>query len=437
MDSLKNKDPFKQFVKSKLADYEAETPSGGWEKLEGSLIATQKTKLLYRKRAIYSAVAIAATFVGLFFIINKTIDRPQVQITENTVTKEEKQTRTSKQQQSKIETEKNTSKLFTDSSVKEKIKETASRRTFTNTHGKSEINTKAVKSSKNKQDQQSVTSSNISNEENENRSNDKSSHIDEGTKKKMIQDFIDEGNRDLLASRSSDRSIKASKYSLSLLGKSGLFASQQTNTLPATLRASVSDLYSAFTIDKMRTYSDEEVNSESETNHKQPISFGILTAFDITNKLQLETGLIYTYLSSETKNKANNFSNSEKVQFHYLGIPLNVNYTFWSINKLDVFATAGAMIEKDIYGKITYNDEKTTRPFNSEYIDQTSSKISQKNPQFSVAGGLGLKYPLFNKASFFGKIGGRYYIDANNEYKTYYNDKKLGFDVQLGIKFNF
>jgi len=125
------------------------------------------------------------------------------------------------------------------------------------------------------------------------------------------------------------------------------------------------------------------------------------------------------------------------VQFHYLGIPLNVNYTVLSVNKLNLYVTGGAMIEKDIYGKIKYNDEKKLPTLNSGFTNESSSKIKQKNPQFSLAGGLGVMYPLYDRAKLFGKMGGRYYIDTNNEYKTYYSDEKFGLDIQLGIKFNF
>ena len=200
----------------------------------------------------------------------------------------------------------------------------------------------------------------------------------------------------------------------------------------------MSDSYGTYTIGKMTAYNEGiEVKPESKKTHKQPVSFGILTSFNITKKLQIESGLIYTYLSSETRNKSSDFNNSEKVQFHYLGVPLNINYTLLSVNKMDLFVTAGAMIEKDIYGKIKYKDEKEIVPLKSGYAIESSSKIKQNNPQFSVATGVGINYPLYNNAKLFGKIGGRYYIDAKNEYKTYYSDEKLGLDIQLGIKFNF
>lgn len=254
----------------------------------------------------------------------------------------------------------------------------------------------------------------------------------------MIQDFINQGKESSSIIDDTKQIKRKNRFAISLSGRSGL-SSQQNNTLPSTLRASVSDSYGMFTMSKMQAYNeDEKVSPESETTHKQPISLGVLTSFNITPKLQVETGLIYTHLSSETTNRSESFTNTEKVQFHYLGVPLNINYTLLSVNKLNLFVTAGTMVEKDINGKIRYNDEKDiSSVVNGGYANESSAKINQKNPQWSIAGGVGITYPLYHKTHLFGKVGGRYYINANNEYKTYYSDEKLGLDIQVGIKFNF
>ncbi|HZJ80194.1 MAG TPA: outer membrane beta-barrel protein, partial [Dysgonamonadaceae bacterium] len=267
---------------------------------------------------------------------------------------------------------------------------------------------------------------------------DKTSDIDEETKQKMIQDFINEGKRSSNTTDEAKTAKKRSKHAISLSGRSSFSSSQQTNTMPTTLRKSVSDSYGMYTMSKMKGDDEEaNVNPKSKKIHRQPVSFGVLTSFDITDKLQVETGLIYTYLSSQTENSSDNFNNGEKTQFHYLGVPVNLNYTILSINKLNMYLTGGVMIEKDLYGQIKYNDEQKPASLNSGYTIEKSSKINQKNPQLSVAGGVGLTYPIYNKTKLFGKLGGRYYINAKNEYETYYSDEKFGLDIQLGIKFNF
>lgn len=437
MDSFNNNDPFKQFVKGKLADYKQEVPPASWDDLEQSILAVQKTKVVHTRRLASSVTAIAAALIGVFFLFQNTNNELPT-YTADTETKQQIESTSSKEKslikkESSKNSHKSTSSLIADnaSTLKQAISTKATttekkESTPSNISDKTTFGTKKSSAAEKREPIKEKAKS----------SND----IDEAKKQQMIQDFINEGKKSTsILTDNVEITKKKSRYAVSLTGQSAFGASQETNTLPTTLRASVNDTYSSYTMAKMQAYNEEEeVNPESKTNHNQPISFGILTSFDITPKLQIETGLIYTYLSSETTNKAEGFINREKVQFHYLGIPVNVNYSLLSIDKLNLFATAGAMIEKDIDGKIKYNDEKViTSSINSGYANQTSSKINQKNPQLSFTAGVGATYPLYKNTKLFGKIGGRYYINANNEYRTYYSDDKFGLDIQLGIKFNF
>ncbi len=436
MDSFNNNDPFKQLVKSKLADYKHEAPPAGWEDLERSLIATQQTKVIHTKWIASSVAAVAATLIGVFFLFQNTSKELPIQTAKNDTEQQVKPTLKEKEvkplitKQSAIEIDKSSSSLFTDNVSS--LQEEASIISITK---KQENSLNTVDNSAYYQEKEEVEPSNNESSKDKNKLPD----IDEERKQQMIQEFINEGKRSFDITDDTKTTKNKSKYAISLTGQSGFTSSQHTNTLPTTLRSSLNDSYGNYTMSKMQAYTqEEEVNPESETNHKQPVSFGILTSFNLTRRMQIETGLIYTYLSSETKNMAEDFNNAEKAQFHYLGIPINLNYTLLYVNKLNVFVTTGAMIEKDIYGKIKYSDEKIIPSLiNSGYANKTSSKINQKNPQLSVAGGVGINYPLYNKTSLFGKIGGRYYIKANNEYKTYYSDEKLSLDIQLGLKFNF
>lgn len=441
MNSFNNNDPFKQFVKSKLADYKHQAPPNGWNELEQSLFAVQKTKVIHTKWIASSVAAVAAALIGVFFLFQDTSKELSIQTAENKV---EQQITPSSKETSK---EKREQPLTT----KEKsivFEESTSSLIADNTSAKKQTTSVVTKTTK-KDDQAPLSVSDNSfpakedvatpKSDEQAKQKSKTSDIDEEKKQQMIQDFINEGRKSPFITDEIKTKKNRSKHAISLSGSSALSSSQQANITPTTLRSSLNDSYGSYTMAKMEAYNnDAHVNPESEINHKQPISFGILTSFDITPKLQIETGLVYSYLSSESTNKSDDFINTEKMQFHYLGVPLNVNYTLLSIHKLKLFATAGAMIEKDVNGKISYNDKKTiTSVINSDYINETSSKIEQSKPQISVAGGIGLTYPLYNKTSLFGKIGGRYYINANNEYRTYYSDEKFGLDIQLGVKLNF
>ena len=432
MDSFNSNDAFKQFVKGKLADYKQDVPPNGWEELEKSILASQKTKVMHTRWLASSVAAVAAALIGVFFLFQNTKEELSTLTTETkteeiqTPTKKEEKPLITKQSQTKVET-------------------TATPLLANNTSELQQATHHAIVTENERQPSTTISDKSFETKENTAQERDESiiekkrtSNIDDEKRQQMIQDFINQGKESSTIVDDTKKAKEKSRYAISLSGRSGI-SSQQNNTIPSTLRASVSDSYGMFTMSKMQSYNeDEKVNPESETTHKQPISLGVLTSFNITPKLQIETGLIYTHLSSESTNRSKSFTNTEKVQFHYLGVPLNVNYTVLSVNNLNLFVTAGTMVEKDINGKIRYNDEKDiSSVVNGGYANKSSAKINQENPQWSIAGGVGITYPLYYKTHLFGKVGGRYYINANNEYKTYYSDEKLGLDIQVGIKFNF
>lgn len=186
-------------------------------------------------------------------------------------------------------------------------------------------------------------------------------------------------------------------------------------------------------------------NSEFELEHKQPISFGVTISKQIAPKLSFETGLVYTHLSSKIKSSSV-FNISESQYFNYLGIPLSLNYTFFELGKTKFYFALGGMVQKDINGRYVSNmgfsmldiedKDLAGHVFYSEpyYIRES---VKQSNPQFSVRSSLGISYPLYKKMYLYGTIGGAYYFDARNKYRTIYSDRKTQLDLNLGIKFDF
>ncbi|MDU1892106.1 MAG: hypothetical protein E6767_15590 [Dysgonomonas sp.] len=186
-------------------------------------------------------------------------------------------------------------------------------------------------------------------------------------------------------------------------------------------------------------------NSEYILDHKQPISFGVTFSKEISSNLSLETGLVYTHLSSKITSTSK-FQIEEKQSFDYLGIPLNLNYTFYKLGKAKFYLTVGGMIQKDIKGQYTSHLGFTQKDITDlgfggglfyEEPYYIKNSIKQSNPQFSVHSNLGVAYPLYKKLYIYSTIGGAYYFDAGNKYRTIYSDKKTQLDLNLGIKFDF
>lgn len=229
---------------------------------------------------------------------------------------------------------------------------------------------------------------------------------------------------------------------LAVSGRGGLSGYQQTVNSPMTLRSAAVTAENKYQMDAAHIQARNDIIAEniSEVEHDQPVSFGITVSKYLFDDLSIETGLIYSYLHSKTRNTNNNFQVEEVQKLHYLGIPLNLNYNFLSLNGLNVYASVGGIVEKDVYGEFRKIREGQSVSFSNMLKDSEEKetvKISQRNPQISVNAGVGLSYPLYDKLRLYGKIGGAYYFDAKNEYKTIYSDRKIVMDLNVGLRYEF
>lgn len=225
--------------------------------------------------------------------------------------------------------------------------------------------------------------------------------------------------------------------SLSLRTNIGVLSSK-VNGLGGDLLFSRNDRSTTF-IDALR-----EENANYKLSHSLPISVGLIASKKLSDKFSIETGLVFTYLSSKvTSNSA--IQIEEKQTFGYLGIPIYVNYEFYKLNKTKFYLSLGAMMQKDIFGKYKSqfatgeNIINTDLPHDIIYSESAYLKknISQSHWQFSTHLSVGATYPIYKKLHLYSLVGGAYYFDAKNEYRTIYSDRKFQLDVSLGLKLDF
>jgi len=225
---------------------------------------------------------------------------------------------------------------------------------------------------------------------------------------------------------------------LAVNGRGGLSPFQQTVNSPMTLRSAMyAENNPSPAAAKMMLTANNTADNVSEMEHDQPVSFGITVSKSLFDDLSVETGLVYTYLSSKARNSGTNFQVQETQYLHYVGVPLNINYNLFSVKKIDVYASVGGMIEKDVYGEFRRRGEGKSLGLNISSEEEEVTKISQANPQISVNAGIGISYPVYHNLKLYGKIGGAYYFDANNEYKTIYSDSKIVMDLSVGLRYEF
>lgn len=107
----------------------------------------------------------------------------------------------------------------------------------------------------------------------------------------------------------------------------------------------------------------QNINSHPKTDikHHFPVSVGITVQKELNNRLALETGLVYTYLSSDlTAGGAAYYTQNQ--QLHYLGIPLKLNWNFLKKRYFNLYLSGGGMLEKCVHGELSAQYEMNNRP---------------------------------------------------------------------------
>lgn len=454
MDKRDKIDKIEDLLRSKLDDYKIPLPDDSWGRIEDSLYAIDQKRAAFvvrRKWILSSAAAIAVLIVGGMLFMNLPTDNNSVILSEVTtpVISDTPATATAISPEdlspSLASTESSSNKILDKSSnlIASVNRKTGNKQKEISLAKRKQVNIEndiepmQLELTEETVGSESVDDSDIINQTYQ-------SDIDEAEMERLIQEFAQQGaEANYFLGRG--ESNEDNSFTLSLNARGGLNSSQQTVSTPLSLRSSGEKGFASNSKMLMASnlLSSESVTAAdltdniSEMQHQQPVSFGLIVSKSITDRISLETGLIYTYLSSKAKNTAVEFKSNETQSLHYIGIPLNVNYRLFSISKLDIYATLGGVFEKDVYGKYEYVDRTIVEGMNSESENKVSVNIRQKRPQLSVNAGMGIDYPIYNNFSIYGKMGGAYYIDANNKYKTIYSDKKIVLDMNVGIKFDF
>lgn len=168
----------------------------------------------------------------------------------------------------------------------------------------------------------------------------------------------------------------------------------------------------------------------TDVNHHQPITFGLTLRYNLSERWSVASGLTYSQLSSELHSGSGNYYYDDRQTLHYIGVPLNIAYTFWQSPKLSAYLSSGGLVEKNVAGRLTSN----------YYIDDqleitTRENISTDHLQWSVNTAIGLGYRISNNIGLYAEPGISYYFKNSSELETIYKDNPLHFNLRLGLRF--
>lgn len=165
---------------------------------------------------------------------------------------------------------------------------------------------------------------------------------------------------------------------------------------------------------------------EEDADHALPLSFGFTVRKNITDRIGIESGLVYTYLSSK-------FSSSRsraKQELHYLGIPVNVVFNVWSNDKWNIYISGGAMGEKGLRRKYTLDGYNNNEPV-SNTIKEGISGI-----QWSLNASIGVSYKFYKDFGLYFEPKYSHFFD-NDQPVSIRTEKNGVFGLSGGIRYEF
>ena len=166
----------------------------------------------------------------------------------------------------------------------------------------------------------------------------------------------------------------------------------------------------------------------ADINTAMPISYGIIARKNINKTFGIETGLVYTYLTSDIKMRYANYTDAT-LKLHYIGIPVNFIVNLWDKRSWNIYASTGGMVEK---GLQSVYQKKGVYVYN----ENSKEKKSISGLQWSLNGGVGLSYGIYKDINLYVEPGFSYYFD-NNQPISKRTEDPFSFNLRVGLRYDF
>ncbi|MDR2917730.1 MAG: PorT family protein [Tannerella sp.] len=160
----------------------------------------------------------------------------------------------------------------------------------------------------------------------------------------------------------------------------------------------------------------------TDMTHSIPISAGITVRKKLNKTLGLETGLIYSFLSTDMEIRGNR-SYDATLNLHYLGIPVNLIVDLWNNRRWNIYVSGGGMAEKGLQSVY------------KRYDTYGKEKNSISGLQWSLNGGIGVSYNFFKDMNLYVEPGVSYYFD-NNQPISKRTEDPFNFNLRIGLRYD-
>ena len=191
--------------------------------------------------------------------------------------------------------------------------------------------------------------------------------------------------------------------------------------------------------DRILTSAGTIVFNQPEVNdsytHKMPVKLGLTARYAFTNLLGIESGLTYSLLQSDIKRGSESttgaWSSSDQT-LHYLGVPLNLTFNFLNSRYVDVYASAGGMMEFGVKGSI-----KTTDHIHNSMTSTHQNAITPKVLLWSVNATAGVQVNVLPSLGIYVEPGMSHHFKNDRQPRSSYTDRPTNFALGFGLRYTF
>lgn len=172
--------------------------------------------------------------------------------------------------------------------------------------------------------------------------------------------------------------------------------------------------------------------ADRRVRHRLPVHAGASIAYRINDRVSVETGIAYSYLSADIHEGSDSYYFAGEQSLHYIGIPVGVRVRAVSWKNFDVYVGAGFEAEKCVSGSL-----KKSYVINGQTRDDGRESISIRPLQWSVNATAGVQYNISSQIGIYAEPGLSYYFDNGSDIETIYSEKPLNFNLNIGLRVSF
>lgn len=156
---------------------------------------------------------------------------------------------------------------------------------------------------------------------------------------------------------------------------------------------------------------DDVIDSKNHSSW----SFGLSVDRQVWSRTTLETGLVYTFLTSDVKLR---YSGVKSQRIHYLGIPVKLNFRIIGDDRCQLYASGGVMLERALSA------------------NRDGHRIDVKPWQWSSNLAIGGQFRISSHLSLYLEPGVNWYFNADPSVPSLRSESPVYFNLRGGIRFH-